>query len=61
MAGNFDKKDGEKMESFNLRMPPSLVQSARDKAGLIPLSKVIRTLIEMWLRGEIELKQPGEK
>lgn len=61
MVDDLKKKDGEKMESFNLRMPPSLVKSAKDKAGLIPLSAVIRTLIEMWLRGEIDLKQAGEK
>lgn len=61
MVDNPEKKEGEKMESFNLRMPPSLLSRAKDRAGLIPLSAVIRTLLEMWLRGEIELKQTGEK
>lgn len=61
MADDINKKDGEKMKSFTMRMPPSLVKQAQDRAGLIPLSAVIRTLIEMWLRGEIDLKQAGEK
>lgn len=61
MVDNLDKKDGEKMKSFTMRMPPSLIEKAQDRAGLIPLSAVIRTLIEMWLRGEIDLKQAGEK
>lgn len=61
MVDDFDKREGEKMESFNVRMPPSLLRDVRDKAGLIPLSKVIRTLLEMWVRGEVDLKRTGEK
>jgi hypothetical protein len=61
MADDFEKKEGEKMKSFTMRMPPSLIEAAQERAGLIPLSVVIRTLVEMWLRGEIDLKQSGKK
>lgn len=47
------EKDDEKMERYTFRLPPSLLDIARQKAGLIPLSKIIRVLIEKWLSGEI--------
>jgi hypothetical protein len=45
----------EKMQSFTFRLPPSLIEQLRDKAGSIPLSVVIRRLIEKYIKGEVGL------
>lgn len=50
------KKGDEKMKSFTMRMPPSLIIEAQEKAGMIPLSKIIRRLVEKWLKGEITVE-----
>ncbi len=42
-------------------MPLELYERAQTKAGLIPLAAVIRTLLAMWLRGEVELKTQERK
>lgn len=57
MSNNRNKKGDEIMKAFTMRMPPSLISQAQDKAGLVPLSVVIRTLIEKWLKGEITIEQ----
>jgi hypothetical protein len=54
---NQSKKEIEKMTSFTMRVRPSLLDRAREKAGLVPLSTVIRLLIEKWLNGEIIIEQ----
>lgn len=51
------KYGDEKMVSFTMRIYPTLLSRAKDKAGLIPLSIVIRLLIEKWLNGEINIEQ----
>lgn len=49
------KYGDEKMERYTLRMPPSLWEAAKTKSGIIPLSAIIRRLVEMWLHGEIDI------
>jgi hypothetical protein len=43
----------EKMESFTFRLPGDLLAQFRQRAGSIPLSVVIRRLIEKYIKGEI--------
>lgn len=50
-----DQKGREKMMSFTFRIAPSLIEQLKDKAGSIPVSVVIRRLIEKYLKGEIGL------
>ena len=54
MTSDNDKPE-EIMEQYSLRMPPSLWAAAKEKAGMIPLSAIIRKLIEKWLKGEVEV------
>lgn len=42
-------------------LPKELYQQAQKKSGLIPLAAVIRTLLAMWVRGEVELKTQQER
>jgi hypothetical protein len=43
------------MSSFTIRAPKDLISQAKAKAGYIPLSVILRKLIEKWVNGEIEL------
>lgn len=43
------------MSSFTIRAPKSLITQAKEKAGYIPLSVILRKLIERWVSGDIEL------
>lgn len=45
----------EKMESFTFRIPKTLIEQLKDKAGLMPISVVIRRLIEKYIKGDIGL------
>lgn len=49
------QKETENMERYTFRLPPTLLDEAKQKAGMIPLSKIIRRLIEKWLNGEIRI------
>ncbi len=49
------KNGVEKMKPYKVNFPPSLWIAARQKAGLMPLAKIIRTLVIMWLKGNIDL------
>lgn len=53
MSKSSSKFEGEKMEQYSIRMTPSLWETAKRKAGFVPLSVVVRMLIEKWLSGEI--------
>lgn len=48
-------KGKELMKSFSFRLPPSLIEQFRERAGAIPLSVVIRRLIEKYIKGEVGL------
>ena len=45
----------EKMSPFSFRLPLPLFEQLKDKAGSIPLSVVIRRLIEKYIKGEVGL------
>lgn len=49
------KRVRENMQSFTFRLPPSLIEQLRDKAGSIPISVIIRRLIEKYIKGEVGL------
>lgn len=48
-------KGKENMISFTFRLPPSLIEQFKDKAGSIPISVIIRRLIEKYIKGEVGL------
>ncbi len=45
-----------KETTFTLRLTPEEKEQAQQKAGDVPLSVIVRRLIQMWLNGEIEIK-----
>lgn len=49
------KEEPEKMSSYTFRLPGNLLDRLKEKAGLIPVSVVLRKLIEKYLRGEIDI------
>lgn len=57
MARKARKKPEELMKSFTVRMSEDLMERLKERAGLIPVSIVIRKLIEMYVNGEIELRK----
>jgi len=46
----------EIMVNHTIKMQPSLIEDTKKKAGNVPVSRIIRTLLEKWLEGEIELE-----
>ena len=53
MARQSEKKAN--MEFYALRMPPELLQEAKNKSGFIGLPRLIRILLTKFLRGEITI------
>lgn len=45
------------MIQFTFRVRPSIKKRAQKKAGLLGLSRYIRTLIGMWISGEIKVSE----
>jgi len=45
----------EKYTSYTFKAPSDLLARVKDKAGLIPVSAIIRRLLEKWLAGEVNL------
>lgn len=43
------------MKKYNVNFPQSIWEAAKTKAGLTPLSAIIRRLVEMWLDGKIDI------
>jgi hypothetical protein len=48
------------MIPYAVRLPSSLLEQAKERAGMIPFSRIIRALILMWLEGKIS-KEDIEK
>jgi len=44
------------MMPYSIRLPADLIKQAKDRAGLIPLARIIRRLIELWIDGKIKLE-----
>lgn len=49
------KVEGEKMVAISFRLPPNILDELRDKAGSVPISVIVRILVEKWLKGEIRI------
>jgi hypothetical protein len=49
-------QDMEKMVRRGLRIDLELWEQAKTKAGLIPISVIIRLLLKKWIKGEINLE-----
>lgn len=45
------------MIPYAVRMPTSLIEEAKNRAGMIPFNRIIRALIRMWLAGEVTDEQ----
>jgi hypothetical protein len=46
----------EKKVPYTFRLPARLLAQLREKAGYVPVSVVIRILIEKYVAGEIEIQ-----
>lgn len=55
MSNPKGKIEGEKMEQYSIRMTPSLWDMAMQKAGMVPLSAIIRKLLKLWIDGKIDI------
>ncbi len=49
------------MSFVGFRLPANDLAKAKEKAGLVPLSTIIRLLVQKWLRGEIDITQEDTK
>lgn len=49
------KAEDEKMIAISFRLPPNILDELRDKAGSVPVSVIVRILVEKWLKGEIRI------
>ena len=54
---NKRKEQTTKMERHYINFLPEMWKQAKTKAGLTPLSAIIRKLVELWLAGKIDLNQ----
>ncbi len=45
----------EQMKPRGIKFPSNLWKAAKEKAGTMPLSVILRRLLEKWVRGEISL------
>ncbi len=50
---NSKPKGGEKMIPLNVRFLPQDIKKAKQRAGIVALSKYVRTLVLMWIDGKI--------
>ncbi len=50
-----ETKETENMIPFTFRLPKDLLEQLKVRAGSIPISVVIRRLIERYVKGEIGL------
>ncbi len=49
------------MTTTGFRVLPSELLRAKDKAGIVALSKYVRTLFMMWLNGEVNVTEDDIK
>lgn len=50
-----EEKEKENMIAYTFRLPPNLLDKLKNRAGFIPVSVIIRRLIEKYINGEISL------
>jgi hypothetical protein len=51
----------KRMSAFTLRVEKDLINEAKDKAGIVPISRIIRILLKKWLKGEIQIDYSTER
>lgn len=51
------RSEAHRMKNRQMRFPDSLWEAAKAKAGLTPLSAIIRELVRMWVEGKIKIKK----
>jgi hypothetical protein len=56
-----DKKGDDRMIPYAIRLSVGDLNQAKTKAGIVPLSKYIRTLILMWLHGDVKVTDEDVK
>ena len=49
----------ENMKQYSFKISPSLLKDVEDKAGMVPVSRIIRVLLEKWVKGEIDVNHEG--
>lgn len=49
------KAEDEKMIAISFRLPPNVLEELKGKAGSVPISVIVRVLVEKWLKGEIRI------
>lgn len=59
MANNND--GSKRMSAFTLRVEKDLIKDAKKKAGIVPISRIIRILLKKWLTGEITIDYSEEE
>ena len=57
---NQSSERNKKMSAFTMRVELELMQQAKKKAGIIPISRIIRILLKKWLAGEIAIDYTEE-
>lgn len=50
-------KKGEQMVAFTFRLPPSLLEQAKQRSGFITLPRLLRILLMKYIRGEIKISE----
>lgn len=50
----------KKMSAFTMRVELELMAQAKKKAGVVPISRIIRILLKKWLSGQIEIDYTKE-
>ena len=50
-----EQRSSNQMKPRQIKFPEELWKTAQVKAGTIPVSVVIRRLVERWVKGEISL------
>lgn len=49
------------MSAFTLRVERDLIKDAKKKAGIVPISRIIRILLKKWITGEIAIDYSEEE
>ncbi len=55
------KEQHQQMKPRMIRFSSDTWEAARKKAGITPLSAIVRQLVTMWLAGEIEVNNENQK
>lgn len=59
MSKQSDERN-KKMSAFTMRVELELMEQAKKKAGVVPISRIIRILLKKWLTGQIVIDYTDE-